>query len=251
MRGRAGPTLFVCCGSAQPSVSATVIIPLFLGRGFRRCFARLRELSPWVSGSARSARAHSCSARAGLLDGYNCTIHWEHVEGFARGVSRVEDHRNPVRDRPGPLYLLGRHRPPRHDDQTASPATMARNSPSRWRSLLLHNLVRPSPRHPAYARPAPYRHLASQSCSAVIAHMEAYIESPVPLRNLANRCRSLAAPAGALFREKMGKTPSRYYLGTAPAARQGCCSCRPTMPILQIAVACGFTSASHFARCYS
>ena len=64
-----GASLFVCAGLTRGAYPAT-----------GRCFARLRELShAWVVGLGAVCTGALVLARAGLLDGYNCTIHWEHV----------------------------------------------------------------------------------------------------------------------------------------------------------------------------
>ena len=52
-----------------------------------------------------------------------------------------------------------------------------------------------------------------------------------------------------LFNKYLGLSPARYYLNLRLKRARQLLS-HTSMPILQVAVACGFTSASHFARCY-
>ena len=140
-----------------------------------------------------------------------------------------------------PLYLLGWPlHPPRHDDQRHRFAITAEELAVAVAELLLHNLVR----HPHDTQRMPVQHrtgISHPKLLAVIAHMEAYnrkpggrcvILPPMPV----SRPRQLER----LFREKMGKTPSRYYLELR-LQRARLLLLQTTMPILQIAVACGFT----------
>lgn len=210
-------------------------------------FARLRDC-------ARSGIAIGgvCSgplvlARAGLLRGYRCTIHWEYIEPFAE--------RFPDLKITASLYEIDR------DRYTCSggtaPLDMMINSIARDHGedlaisvaeLMLHTLVR----HPHDAQRMSMQHrtgISHPKLLAAIAHMEAYLENPVPVRELAASVDLSNRQLERLFREHFGKPPSRYYLELR--LRRARMLLRQTeMPILQIAVASGFTSASHFARCY-
>jgi transcriptional regulator GlxA family with amidase domain len=52
-----------------------------------------------------------------------------------------------------------------------------------------------------------------------------------------------------LFAKYVGASPSRHYLKLR-LDRARTMLLQTTRPILDIAVACGFASASHFSRCY-
>ena len=56
-------------------------------------------------------------ARAGLLTGRRCTLHWEHVPAFEERYPDIEVVRLPLRDPGRSDHLLGRHRRPRPDAQ--------------------------------------------------------------------------------------------------------------------------------------
>ena len=84
---------------------------------------------------------------------------------------------------------------------------------------------------------------------AAIARMEAYLENPVSLADIAAAVDLSPRQLERLFRDNLKKPPSRYYLELR-LKRARLLLRQTEMPILQIAVASGFTSASHFARRY-
>ena len=145
-----GATLFVCAGLRAERIRDKAL------------FARLRELSRMGVGLGAVCTGALVLARAGLLDGYNCTIHWEHVEGFAEEFPELKI--------TATLFEIDRDRytcsggtaPLRHDDQRHRPRPW-RGTRRRGGGAPAAQSGPPSPRHPAYARPAPYRHLASQA----------------------------------------------------------------------------------------
>ena len=52
-----------------------------------------------------------------------------------------------------------------------------------------------------------------------------------------------------LFRTEMGRSPARYYLEIR-LDRARHLLIQSSMPVVEVAVACGFVSASHFSKCY-
>jgi len=210
-------------------------------------FNRLRELSRRGVALGGVCTGSLALARAGLLAGYRCTIHWENMEGF------VEDF--PNLDITATLFEIDR------DRYTCSggtaPLDMMIHSISRDFSdklaigvaeQMLHNFVRQP--HDAQRMSIQYRTgISNAKLLAVIAYMEAYLESPVALAELASSVGLSVRQLERLFRNHLGKTPTRYYLELRLRRAQLLLR-QTTMPILQVAVASGFASASHFARCY-
>lgn len=231
----AGGTLFVCAGlEAERYRNASV-------------FKRLRDLARKGAALGGVCSGSIALARAGLLDGYRCTIHWENVEGFAEEFPKLNI--------TATLFEVDRNR------YTCSggtaPLDMMINSIARDHSedlavavaeLLLHHAVR----HPHNMQRMHIQHrtgITNPKLLAAIAHMEAYIESPVSSGDLAAAVNLSHRQLERLFRERLGKTPSRYYLELR-LQRARLLLQQTTMSILQVAVACGFSSGSHFARCY-
>ncbi len=186
-------------------------------------------------------------AHAGLLDGHRCTIHWEDVEGFAENFPHL--------DITATLFEIDRNR------YTCSGGTAPLDmmifgiAQDHGRELaisvaeqLLHNFVRVP--HDTQRMPIKHRTGLNQpKLLAAIAHMEAYIETPVSISNIAEATQVSARQLERLFRLKLGKTPTRYYLEIR-LNRAKLLLAQTTMPIIQVAVATGFTSASHFAKSY-
>lgn len=228
-------TLFVCAG---------VRAERFNDQGV---FSRLREFSRRGVALGGVCTGSLALARAGLLTGYRCTIHWENMEGF------VEDF--PDLHITATLFEIDR------DRYTCSggtaPLDMMIYSISRDFSeklaigvaeQMLHNFVRQP--HDAQRMSIQYRTgISNPKLLAVIAYMEAYLESPVSLGELASSVGLSVRQLERLFRNHLGRTPTRYYLDLRLRRAQLLLR-QTTMPILQVAVASGFASASHFARCY-
>jgi AraC family transcriptional regulator, glycine betaine-responsive activator len=228
-------TLFVCAGVRAERFRD------------KEVFNRLRELSRRRMALGGVCTGSLALARAGLLDGYRCTIHWENMEGF------VEDF--PKLDITATLFEIDR------DRYTCSggtaPLDMMIYAISRDFSdqlaigvaeQMLHSFVRQP--HDAQRMSIQYRTgISNAKLLAVIAYMEAYLETPVSLAELASSVNLSVRQLERLFRNHLGKTPTRYYLELRLQRAQLLLR-QTTMPILQVAVASGFASASHFARCY-
>ncbi len=228
-------TLFVCAGVRAERFSD------------QKVFDRLRELARRGMALGGVCTGSLALARAGLLDGYRCTIHWENMEGFVEDFPRL--------DITATLFEIDR------DRFTCSggtaPLDMMIYAISRDFSdelaigvaeQMLHNFVRQP--HDKQRMSIQYRTgISNPKLLAVIAYMEAYLESPVALNELAKSVDLSVRQLERLFRNHLGKTPTRYYLELR-LQRARLLLRQTTMPILQVAVASGFASASHFARCY-
>lgn len=212
-----------------------------------RTFTRLRDCARSGMAIGGVCSGSIALAQAGLLRGYRCTIHWEYVESFVE--------RFPDLEVTATLFEIDR------DRYTCSggtaPLDMMINSIAQDHGedlavivaeQMLHTFVR----HPHDTQRMSMQHrtgISHPKLLAAIAHMEAYLESPIPLPELASAVGLSSRQLERLFSERLTKTPSRYYLELR--LKRACLLLRQTeMPILQIAVASGFTSASHFARKY-
>ena len=85
--------------------------------------------------------------------------------------------------------------------------------------------------------------------ASVIQRMEAHIEEPV-------RPAALAADVGLstrqlerLFRRYLNRSPKRYYMELRLAKARNLLM-QTDMSVINVALACGFTSPSHFSKCY-
>jgi len=238
-------------GSIAEEITADT---LFVSAGIRagefndeKAFQRLRDCDRGGIALGGVCSGSIALARAGLLRGYRCTIHWEYVEPFVEQF--------PDLNVTATLYEVDRNR------YTCSggtaPLDMMINSIARDHGedlavsvaeQMLHTLVR-HPHDPQRMSTQYRTGIAHPKLLAAIAHMEAYLENPVPIHEIAVAVNLSTRQFERLFRERVGKPPSRYYLELR-LNRARLLLRQTDMPVLQIAVASGFTSASHFARKY-
>ncbi|MEP1214469.1 MAG: GlxA family transcriptional regulator [Marinobacter sp.] len=186
-------------------------------------------------------------ASAGLLDGYACSAHWECLEAIQEGFPRVQTNNH--------LFTVERER------MTCTGGTvpmhmmlsfLARRHGQELSNAISHMFVcdrvredseqQPMPMHPRLACAQPKLAEAAQL-------MEANIEEPIELQELATLAGISRRQLERLFLKHMGCTPSRYYLRVRlnrarRLLKQTSCS------IVEIASMCGFVSATHFSRCY-
>lgn len=232
--GEAG-TLFVCAGNGAERFNNESLI------------RRLRTLS-----AKRAVLGGICTgaialARAGLLDGHRCTIHWENVEGFAEEFPELnitatlfEQDRNRLTCSGGTAPLDMMINTIAADHGSALGVSVA--------EMMLHHAVRHP--HDVQRMPIQYRTgITHPKLLAAIAHMEAYVESPASLHEVAQAVNLSPRQLERLFRQHLCKNPTGYYRELR-LQRARLLLRQTTMSVTQIAVATGFISGSHFSRSY-
>jgi len=213
-----------------------------------------RELFAWLRRADRSGAvlgaictgAHLL-ARAGLLDGHRCTIHWENLPGFVEQFPEVEVSAD--------LFEVDRKR------LTCSGGTAALD-------LMLHLIARDHGqelavkiseqclldriRQPHDHQRMPYRvrlGIHHSKLIGAIEMMESNVEEPLDQEMLARYIGLSRRQLERLFRKHLGRTPAQYYLELR-LERARHLLYQTAMPIMNVAFACGFVSASHFSTCY-
>ncbi|NNA06021.1 GlxA family transcriptional regulator [Pseudomonas lundensis] len=188
-------------------------------------------------------------ARAGLLKGFRCTIHWEDIE-------TLKDHF------PGiiishQLFELDRDRYTCSGGVASMDMTLqliarepgGREIAAHAAELLLCDRARCAQEQ----QRVPLRQKLGTSqpkLSQVVAIMEANLEEPVSLEELARFNDVSVRQLERLFHKHLQRTPSQYYLELRLARARGLLL-RSESPVRDIALACGFVSAAHFSKCYS
>lgn len=186
-------------------------------------------------------------ASAGLLDGYACSAHWECLAALQEGYPRVHANNR--------LYTLDRDRLTCTGGSV--PMHMMLSFLSRRHGQALTNAISDMfvcdrLREDSEQQPVPLRQqlaLAQPKLAEVTQLMEANIEEPLELQDLAGLAGISRRQLERLFLKYLGCTPSRYYLRlrldrARRLLKQTSCS------IVEIAAMCGFVSATHFSRCY-
>jgi len=186
-------------------------------------------------------------ARAGLLDGYACTIHWENAASFAADFPHIELRNN--------LYVIDR------DRYSCSGATATLDmflhivSEDHGAGLAIGiaeelqvDRIRSSVDEQARAYRVAVLH-RSQKLAAAIAAMEGNLDTPLAVNELADRAGLTRRQLHRLFRHHTHMSPREYYRDLR--LRHARLMLLNTItPILEIAVSTGFTTHSHFTKCY-
>ncbi len=186
-------------------------------------------------------------ARLGLLDGYRCTIHWENLAGFIEQFPNIEIanelfeiDRNRLTCSGGTaaidmmLNLIGRE----HGHGLA--AAIA--------DQCMHDRIRD--RHDRQRMSLPARlGVRHPKLLAVIELMEQNLEEPLTRIDLSQSAGLSTRQLERLFRKYLVRSPARYYLELR-LDRARLLLLQTNMSIIDVALACGFVSASHFSKCY-
>jgi transcriptional regulator GlxA family with amidase domain len=181
--------------------------------------------------------------RAGLLDGYRCAIHPEHRPALAE-LSKVTHVTSEA-------FVLDR------DRLTASCPAGAFSMALEWikelhdkaltdgiEDILAFDASR-------YRRIKPARHLSVCGLlREVIVLMDANLEEPLELDQLARYVGRSRRQIERLFKEQLGTTPQRYYIELRITEARRLIQ-HTELSIVEVLVACGFVSPSHFSKCYS
>ena len=223
--------------------------------GGRRIEERVTD--PVVSWLKRAASAglqlgSTCSgsyvlARAGLLDGYRCSVHWDDIDALAEQFPKVQVRRSTYtidRDRLTSsggttpvdlmLYLVRRQCGP---EITAAVAEQ-----------FIHERVR-SADDPQRAPLRYFKGKQSLKLVSVVELMEANIKEPIDQVELAGSVNLSRRQLQRLFQKYLACTPSRYYLQLRlRRARE--LLLQTDLSLVEIAAETGFVSSSHFSKSY-
>ena len=229
------PTVFVCAG-----------IDPHLFRD-KTALSWLRQLARHGSRIGALCTGSHVLARAGLLNDYRCTIHWENLAGFAEEFPDLEVTTRLFeidRDRltccggTAALDLMLHLIAERHGHDLSTTVAeqfihAGAHDPGDPQRLTLRRRLRVS--HPKLI--------------AVIQQMEANLEDSLTRQELAASVGLSTRQVERLFRKYLGCAPARYYLDLR-LKRARLLLSQTSMSILDVSVACGFVSASHFSKCY-
>jgi AraC family transcriptional regulator, glycine betaine-responsive activator len=186
-------------------------------------------------------------ARAGLLQGYRCTIHWESLPAFAEEFRELEVTSN--------LFTIDRNRLTCAGGSASLDLMLTlieRDHGQELANDVAEQFIHARIRSTADDQRMPLRarlNISHPKLISVIGMMEQNIEQPLPLTELAERAGLSMRQLERLFQRYLGETPARHYLELRlDRARQ--LLTQTTMPVLSVALACGFVSASHFSKAY-
>jgi transcriptional regulator GlxA family with amidase domain len=186
-------------------------------------------------------------ARAGLLEGYRCTIHWENLNAFAEAYPELD-----ISDE---LFEIDGNRLTCSGGEAAFDMMLSLIALEHGRDLaaaVSENFMHKRIRDPHDRQRMALRTrlgISHPKMLSVIALMEAHVEEPLSRAELARRAGLSTRQLERLFRKYLGRTPTRYYLEMR-LHRARMLLHQTSMSVLDVALACGFVSASHFSKCY-
>lgn len=210
-------------------------------------FAFLRETyNRGVSVGSLCTGAHVL-AQAGLLNGKRCAIHWENLPGFAEAFPQAEVYAD-LYEVDGNLYTCA--------GGTASLDMMLNLIGQDFGETLVNRVCEQQltdrVRNPHDRQRLPLRArlgVQNNKVLQIIELMESNLSEPLSLIDIADSVDLSRRQIERLFSQEMGRSPARYYLEIR-LDRARHLLVQSSMPIVEVAVACGFVSASHFSKCY-
>ena len=186
-------------------------------------------------------------ARADVLGGYRCTIHWENLASLREEypdinvtseLFEIDRDRYTCSGGVAPLDMMLNLIEAEHGSTLAVAISeeficeRIRGKNDRQRIPLTHRLGTSQPK-----------------LVDAISLMEANLEEPMSLDELSRHVGLSRRQLERLFQKHVHCVPTRYYLELRLArARQ--LLLQTSRPIVDIAFACGFVSAPHFSKCY-
>ncbi|WP_321501740.1 GlxA family transcriptional regulator [Breoghania sp.] len=235
--------------SDAPALPALVVCAGVEGHWYddRQVLAWLRRVASKGTALGAVCTASHILARAGLLDGYRCTVHWDSLASF------TENFPNLVAT--GEIFAVDRNRFTCAGGTAAADMMLHRIAARHGEDLaariseqMLHDKIRPAAMQQNAIIQQPLG-VERQELQAAIRLMLATIEQPLDLLTLSRRLGQSRRNVERLFRTYMNCSPGKYYLGLRLIrARQLLHQTSKT--VQQVAVCCGFVSAAHFSRCY-
>jgi transcriptional regulator GlxA family with amidase domain len=186
-------------------------------------------------------------AKAGLLDGKRATIHWENQDGFleefesvklTKSVFVIDGNRLSTAGGTASIDLVLKLIAADHGETLAN--TVA--------DLLIYNSIRTDQDTQRLSIPTRIgvRH---PKLSQVIQMMEANIEDPMSPADLAEEVGMSTRQLERLFRRYLNRSPKRYYMELRLQKARNLLM-QTDMSVINVALACGFASPSHFSKCY-
>lgn len=186
-------------------------------------------------------------ARAGVLEGHRCTLHWEHIPAFTEEFPDLDVKRT--------LYEIDRDRVTCAGgiatlDMMAD--LIARdhgpglaNAVSEW---FLRTQARPAS---GAQRMAPRERfgIGNAKVLSVLAEMEARLEEPATRQELAALAGISVRQLERLFADHLGETLGAHYLRVRLDRARSLLK-QTALPVAEVAMATGFVSTSHFSRAY-
>ena len=186
-------------------------------------------------------------ARAGLLDGYRCTTHWESLPALAEAypalkatpsLFEIDRSRATCSGGTAALDLMLHMIATDHGDQLA--ASVA--------NQFIHGRIRAAADRQPMAEQMRLRTLAPKLAAALDV-MQSNIEQPLSTTEIGRQIGVSGRQLERLFQHHLGCAPRHYYMRLRLEYAR-VLLLETGLSLLNVALACGFVSQSHFGACY-
>ncbi|MDZ7786661.1 MAG: GlxA family transcriptional regulator [Halofilum sp. (in: g-proteobacteria)] len=186
-------------------------------------------------------------ARAGLLDGYRCTTHWEALPALTEAFPELEVS--------GSLFEIDRDRATSAGGTAAMDLMLhliAREHGNELAEAVSNNFIHGRIRASADRQPMSEQirlRARAPKLAAAIDLMQGHVEQPLSTAAIAARIGVSRRQLERLFQHHRGCTPRDYYMRLR-LEHARVLLLETGLSILNVALASGFVSQSHFGACY-
>ena len=186
-------------------------------------------------------------AKAGILDGKRATIHWENQDSFSeefteieltKSVFIVDGGRMTTAGGTSSIDLMLKIIADDHGEDLANAVA----------DQMIYSAIRTDQDTQRLSVPTRIgvRH---PKLGMVIRMMEENIEEPISPSLLAKDVKMSTRQLERLFRRYLNRSPKRYYMELRLQKARNLLM-QTDMSVINVALACGFASPSHFSKCY-
>ena len=228
--------VILVCGGINVQAATTKRILNWLRREARR--------GPVIGGLCTASYT---LAKAGLLDGKKATIHWENQDSFAEEFEEVELTKS--------VFVVDGNRLTTAGGTSSIDLMLkliAEDDGEELANAVADQLIYSSIRtdQDTQRLSVPTRiGVRHPKLSAVIQMMEQNIEEPISPSILAQDVGMSTRQLERLFRRYLNRSPKRYYMELRLQKARNLLM-QTDMSVINVALACGFASPSHFSKCY-
>ncbi|RLJ41712.1 AraC family transcriptional regulator with amidase-like domain [Litoreibacter meonggei] len=216
--------------------------------------ATTKRLLNWIRREARRGvvigalcTAPYALARAGLLDGKRATIHWENQDSFTEEFEDVELTKS--------VFVVDGNRMTTAGGTSSIDlmlkiiaSDLGEDVASMVADQQIYSSIRTDQDQQRLSIPTRIgvRH---PKLSRVIQMMEVNVEEPISPSLLAKEVGMSTRQLERLFRRYLNRSPKRYYMEIRLQKARNLLM-QTDMSVINVALACGFASPSHFSKCY-